>query len=549
MGRVLFVLRSPRRDRTLFVRPRSALDAGPAVVILRADPDLDAPLAALIELLAGAMRASFGDAVAVLHVLTPGERPLSVPGDPPDAIPRSWIAPPADMILRAALRAELDRHLRAGTEYVLIDPTSAGATAAPEIERLATHLVHFTREPSRPVRRPHPACDVLYVEVLPGPPQGSPVSPKRPLRDILVRGAVVDLVASSSATGGEGAAYPQARRGPRSCRVRLDFRSIARVERPSFRGLSASEKETFGRLARALTGRRVGLALGGSGAWGYASAALILELGEQGIPVDLVGGSSSGALIGAYHCAAGVEGIARVIERGPDFSRALPWMAVSSAIAGYVVDADLGGARLEELEVPLLPVATNLTHLRPEVICQGTVGFGVRASVSAPGVFAPTLAGEAVYVDGAITDNVPAGLVEAMGADLVIAANPLPAARPPSPKAGSRRPVLGGLGALAPSRRIRDLAVSFGLLMHLAGEREATSRRVVYSAAPEVTALPGIFDYAAAPRIVDQVRRRDPHFRQAIDAAVQAFRRLMKEGRRASPADTALACEEAEVSA
>lgn len=542
MGRVLLVLRPPRRDRTLVVRPRPPLDAGPAVVLLRADPDLDAPLGALTELLAGAMRASFGDAVAVLHLLAPGGGPMSEPSEPPDGVPRSWLTPPADTSLHSTLRAELERHLRGGIEYVLIDTASAGAAAAPEIDRLATHLVHFTRDSNTPVPPPNPTCDVLRAVVLPEPPRGSPVSPRRTLRDILVRGAAADLVSPPPSPEGEGAAYPQARTGPRSCRIRLDLRALARLDRPSFRILSESSRETLGRLARALTGRRVGLALGGSGAWGYASAALILELGERGIPIDLVAGSSSGALIGAYHCAAGTPGIARVIERGPDFSRALPWMAISSAIAGYVVDADLGGARLEELEVPLLPVATNLTLLRPEVIRRGTVGFGVRASVSAPGVFAPTIAGEAVYVDGAIADNVPAGLVEAMGADLVIAANPLPAARPPR-----RRPGLGGLGALAPSRRIRDLAVSFGLLMHLAGEREATSRRVVYSAAPQAAALPAIFDYAAAPRIVEQVRRRDPHFRRAVDAAVQAFRELGKEGRRRLPADTAPA-HEAEVS-
>src|ERR1700679_175730 len=98
----------------------------------------------------------------------------------------------------------------------------------------------------------------------------------------------------------------------------------AGTREPRFGDLPAAGRETLGRWARALTRRRVGLAFGGSGSWGYASAALSLELCARGVPVDLVAGASSGALIGAYLCAAGVEGVARVIENGPVFQRVIP---------------------------------------------------------------------------------------------------------------------------------------------------------------------------------------------------------------------------------
>jgi NTE family protein len=253
---------------------------------------------------------------------------------------------------------------------------------------------------------------------------------------------------------------------------------------------------------------------------------LILELSERGIPIDLVAGSSSGALMGAYYCAAGIEGIARIIARGPEFARGMLLMTVSSAAAQYIVDADLDSARLEDLEVPLLPVATNLRQLRPEVITRGTVGFGVRASVSAPGLFAPTLTVDAIYVDGAVTDNVPVALVENMGADLVIATNPLPAAVGPRPRSQGQGSVWDGLRALNPWRRIRDFSVSLALMLHLAGEHEMTDRRVIYSADPAAAPLLTTFDYAAARRVVDHVRHRDVRFRQAVDASVQAFRAL-----------------------
>src|SRR5262249_14418551 len=152
---------------------------------------------------------------------------------------------------------------------------------------------------------------LLQAVVLPAQARGGPLSPKKAWADIVLRGATTTLLSGSSGPKGQGIPYCCARTRPSSCRVRLDFPALARLDRPAVGALPASTRETLERLARALTRRRVGLALGGSGAWGYASAALILELGERGMPIDLVGGVSSGALIGAYHCAAGAEGIAR----------------------------------------------------------------------------------------------------------------------------------------------------------------------------------------------------------------------------------------------
>jgi NTE family protein len=187
---------------------------------------------------------------------------------------------------------------------------------------------------------------------------------------------------------------------------------------------------------------------------------------------------------------------------------------VSSAVAEYAVDADLGDARLEQLEIPLYPVATNLARLRPEVITEGSIGFGVRASVSAPGMFAPTIAGGSIYVDGAVSDNLPVALVEAMGADLVIGANPLPAALPRTTR-----------GALA---RLHDLTTAFQLLLHVAGEREPSDRRVIYSPGPAAAPLSTTFDYGCAARLVAQLTHRDPRFRAAVDASVAAWTELSR---------------------
>jgi len=248
---------------------------------------------------------------------------------------------------------------------------------------------------------------------------------------------------------------------------------------------------------------------------------LILELCERGVPVDLVAGASSGALIAAYYCAAGVEGVQRIIENGPVLERGMPLMALSSVAVEHAVNAELGFASLSALEIPFLPVATNLSLLRAEVIRGGTIGFGVRASGSAPGLFATTTTRDAIYVDGAVSDNVPIALVEAMGADLVIATNPLPAGLGPRANAG-------GWGPLS---RLRDFAVSFELMLHLAGEHAPTARRIVYSAEPASAPLLSTFGYSASARIVDQVRTRDARFRAAVEASAAAFRDLSRPRR------------------
>jgi NTE family protein len=265
----------------------------------------------------------------------------------------------------------------------------------------------------------------------------------------------------------------------------------------------------------------VGVALGGAGAWGYGGAALVFELLDRGVPVDLVAGSSSGALLGAYYCAAGRAGLEQIILRGPELARSMWTMALTSSLVELAVDADLGDARLESLEVPLLPVVSNISRQRPEVVVEGNVGLGVRASVSAPGVFAPTVIGDEVYVDGAVTDNVPTALVESTGAALVVSANLLPAAT-----MRHRRAPVGRLArALDPLARVNDFAVAFQLLLHRAGNPERRARRVTYVPEPAELPLVRAFRYGEAARVVDAARR-DPRLQRAADDAAAVWRAM-----------------------
>jgi predicted acylesterase/phospholipase RssA len=491
------------------------------VVVVQVAPDVSAPLGVLTALLAEAVATQFGDPVVVIHA-PPGDdegsaRPspsrraelcLQTPGAEPSRGPvrHEHLDLPLDGRAGGALRAAVER-ARAAASWVFIDG-SAHAHA------LATRMVYLTRDAEGPVPRLNPACIALRAVLLDGAPARlgeAGVGPS--LRD-----ATRDLFGRRRAPVMRRRPYAAdsaAKVAPASCRVRLDLGALGRLPRASLGALA--DTAPFDRLARALTGRRVGAALGGAGAWGYASAVLLDELVARGVPIDIVGGASSGALLGAYYCVGGREGIARLVARGPLIGRLMPLMGLSSAPAAAFLDADLGGAVLEALEVPLLPVVTNLTRMRPELVTAGSVGRAVCASVSAPGVFAPTRVDGEVLVDGAVTDNVPAALVESQGADLLIASNPLPAS-----SRGDAPRWLGPLG------RAIDFTTAFELLLHTAGRRETSARRIQYTAAPSPSPLTVTFGYGAASPISDAARRGDRALHAALDAATAAWNELRR---------------------
>jgi predicted acylesterase/phospholipase RssA len=283
-------------------------------------------------------------------------------------------------------------------------------------------------------------------------------------------------------------------------------------------------------VARALTGKQVGIALGGAGAWGLAGAVLIQELEKRGVPIDMIAGSSSGALIGAHYCVGGSDGIERLVSRGPELSRTMWMMSFTSAIAEVGFDEELLGARLEALEIPLLPIVSNLSKRRAEVIVEGSAGLGIRASVCAPGVFGPTLIGDQVYVDGAMTDNHPTGLVESLGAALVVSGNLLPAARLRVGQHESSTFWGRVAGNLDPIGRMNDTAAALALFVHMASAPEPSPHHITYE--PEAVSAPLLhtFEYNKAAAIVAHARQ-DRLLHATVDAAERAWKGLLM-GRR-----------------
>lgn len=177
---------------------------------------------------------------------------------------------------------------------------------------------------------------------------------------------------------------------------------------------------------------KIGLALGGGAARGFAHIGVIKALEAQGIVPDIVVGTSAGSLVGALY-AAGNNGfalnkMALEMEEASISDWSVPMFSSGSgllkgeALQNYVNKA-IKGLPLEKLKISFGAVATDLRNGQPILFQRGNTGLAVRASSAVPGVFQPVKIGEHWYVDGGLVSPVPARFARQMGADFVIAVN------------------------------------------------------------------------------------------------------------------------------
>lgn len=173
---------------------------------------------------------------------------------------------------------------------------------------------------------------------------------------------------------------------------------------------------------------RLGLVLGGGAARGFAHVGVIQVLEENGIRPDLVVGASAGSLVAALY-ASGVG--ARELERlalTMDEALLTDWslpimgrgMLRGEALARYVRQA-VSGRLLEDMQLPIGVLATDLGSGEGVLFRRGDAGEAVRASSAVPGVFTPVRINGRNYVDGGLVAPVPVRHARQMGAELVIA--------------------------------------------------------------------------------------------------------------------------------
>ncbi len=171
---------------------------------------------------------------------------------------------------------------------------------------------------------------------------------------------------------------------------------------------------------------RIGLALGGGAARGFAHIGVIQVLDENGIKPDLVVGTSAGSLVAALYASGKSGAELATLAESMDESAFTDWsfpgrgLIRGEALARYVRD-NTGARLIEQMRTPLGIVATDLDSGQPILFQVGDPGVAVRASSAVPAVFQPVKIGAREYVDGGLVSPVPVRFARQMGAEFVIA--------------------------------------------------------------------------------------------------------------------------------
>ena len=188
----------------------------------------------------------------------------------------------------------------------------------------------------------------------------------------------------------------------------------------------------FERIIHHLRGIQIGLALGGGAARGMAHLGVLKALEQHGIYIDMLSGTSAGAMVGILY-AAGLDSdyIARRFktELQPSwFFRQLPgggywyllykyrWRQFDSMLRKY-----LGHARMEQLMLPTFTVSVDLVQGESVVREANDATIGVMESINLPPLSLPIIESGQALVDGGLLNNVPANVLVAKGCNFVIA--------------------------------------------------------------------------------------------------------------------------------
>ncbi|MGD8326570.1 MAG: patatin-like phospholipase family protein [Sphingomonadales bacterium] len=175
---------------------------------------------------------------------------------------------------------------------------------------------------------------------------------------------------------------------------------------------------------------KIGLALGGGAALGWAHIGVIRTLYNESIPIHAVAGTSIGAVVGAAivedkldH----LEELARNVKVATILRFLDPSFKRGSMLGGRTVMAELrrhfGAARIEDMAIPFCAVAADLVSGQEIWLKDGPIVDAVRSSISLPGLFAPVHRGPYILADGGLINPVPVNAARSLGVDKVIAVN------------------------------------------------------------------------------------------------------------------------------
>ena len=289
-----------------------------------------------------------------------------------------------------------------------------------------------------------------------------------------------------------------------------------------------------------MTGPRIGLALGSGVGRGWAHIGVLKGLDKAGVKVDLVAGTSIGALVAGVYLAGHLDALeswARSLNR----IRLMRYLDLSLQNGGIIggrrlsrlLAENLGGLAIEHLPKPFITVATELLTGHEIWLRQGPLVEALRASYALPGIFPPVDIEGRSLVDGALVNPVPVSVCRAMGARLVIAVNlnadMLGSERKhlPQPHDGGRKSEGGGPRILDSLFRRDGTPGMFNVMasaLNILQDRLGRSR--LAGDPPDVTIAPrvghiGLLEFDRAEELIEQgeaaVERSMPFLQDALD--------------------------------
>ena len=175
---------------------------------------------------------------------------------------------------------------------------------------------------------------------------------------------------------------------------------------------------------------RIGLALGSGAGRGWAHIGVLRALERAGVEVDVVCGTSVGALVGGVYLAGRLDELEEWVRK-LNMLRLLRYLDIRVKGGGLIagdrlmtrLERDLDGIAVEELEKPFAAIATELPTGHEIWLRRGPLANAVRASFALPGVFTPYPYEGRWLVDGALVNPVPVSVCRAFASRLVIAVN------------------------------------------------------------------------------------------------------------------------------
>jgi len=173
---------------------------------------------------------------------------------------------------------------------------------------------------------------------------------------------------------------------------------------------------------------KLGLALGGGGAKGFAHLGVLEVLTEAGIDFDVVAGTSIGALIGAVYVSNNLDKLeefaTNISISDIPFLLGPTWPKGGLFSGNYVeklVDQFIQYENIEDLKKPFAAVCVDLNKAEIVTFTKGNLKRSIRASTSIPGLFKPVIYQDKLLVDGGVLESVPDQAVRDLGADFIVA--------------------------------------------------------------------------------------------------------------------------------